>query len=131
MTKKNINQDWRTDFNWMDPEDVQLDVIRKNTEVEEGELGPDNKEARTLMFAMVQGIELKKEKNFELDSDEFWEDQGIGKDLFGKYAFTEFEHEGKTYLVHVREKSAYDYASKITRGRVIGPRITLNKKGMN
>ena len=131
MTKKNINQDWRTDFNWMDPEDVQLDVIRKNTEVEEGELGPDNKEARTLMFAMVQGIELKKEKNFELDSDEFWEDQGIGKDLFGKYAFTEFEHEGKTYLVHVREKSAYDYDSKITRGRVIGPRITLNKKGMN
>ena len=68
MTKKNINQDWRTDFNWMDPEDVQLDVIRKNTEVEEGELGPDNKEARTLMFAMVQGIELKKERNFaELD----------------------------------------------------------------
>jgi hypothetical protein len=130
MTKKNINQDWRTDFNWMDPEDVQLDVIRKNTEVEEGELGPDNKEARTLMFAMVQGIELK-EKNIDLDKEEFWEDQGIGKDLFGKYAFTEFRHKDKTYLVQVREKSAYDNASKITRGRVIGPRITLNRKGMN
>ena len=28
MTKKNINQDWRTEFNWMDPEDVQLDDKR-------------------------------------------------------------------------------------------------------
>jgi hypothetical protein len=130
MTKKNINQDWRTDFNWMDPEDVQLDVIRKNTEVEEGELGPDNKEARTLMFAMVQGIELK-EKNIDLDKEEFWEDQGIGKDFFGKYAFTEFRHEDKTYLVQVREKSAYDNAEKITQGRVIGPKINRNRKELN
>lgn len=29
MTKKNINQDWRTDFDWTDPDDVQLDVIKK------------------------------------------------------------------------------------------------------
>tara|TARA_R110002153_G_scaffold82593_1_gene208242 strand:+ start:68 stop:463 length:396 start_codon:yes stop_codon:yes gene_type:complete len=131
MTKKNINQDWRAEFNWMDPDDVQLDVIKKNTQIEEGELGPDNKEARTLMSALVEGIELKKTRNHDLDDEEFWDDQGIGKDLFGKYAFTEFDHEGKTYQVHIREKSAYDNVVKITQGRVIGPKIMRNKKGMN
>ena len=115
----------------MDPEDVQLDVIKKNTQIEEGELGPDNKEARTLMSALVEGIELKKTRNYDLDDEEFWDDQGIGKDLFGKYAFTEFDHEGKTYQVHIREKSAYDNVVKITQGRVIGPKIMRNKKGMN
>lgn len=120
MTKKNINQDWRTDFNWMDPEDVQLDVIRKNTEVEEGELGPDNKEARTLMLALTNKIEFKKTV-----------DCGVGKDIFGKYAFADIKHRGKTYLVQVREKSAYDNAEKITQGRVIGPKINRNRKDLN
>ena len=120
MTKKNINQDWRTDFNWMDKDDVQLDVIKKNTEIKEGELGPDNKEARTLMSALVSKIEF--EKDF---------DCGIGKDLFGKYAFADIKRNSKTYLIQVREKSAYDNASKITQGRVIGPKINRNRKELN
>ena len=131
MTKKNINT-WATEFDWMDPNDVQLDVIKKNTQVEEGELDPENKEARTLMYALVQGIEIKNQKLCEDDEfEESWDAQGIGKDLFGKYAYTEFDHEGKTYQVHVREKSSYNNALEITQGRIIGPKLIANKKGMN
>ena len=131
MTKKNINT-WATEFDWMDPNDVQLDVIRKNTQVEEGELDPENKEARTLMSALVQGIEIKNQKLYEDEEfEESWYDQGIGKDLFGKYAYAEFDHEGKTYQVHVREKSSYNNSVEITQGRIIGPKLIANKKGMN
>ena len=103
-----------------------------NFEVEEGELDPENKEARTLMSALVQGIEIKNQKLYEDEEfEEVWYDQGIGKDLFGKYAYAEFDHEGKTYQVHVREKSSYNNAVKITQGRIIGPKLIANKKGMN
>tara|TARA_R110000803_G_C11946391_1_gene317162 strand:- start:576 stop:971 length:396 start_codon:yes stop_codon:yes gene_type:complete len=131
MTKKNINT-WRTEFDWMDPNDVQLEVIKNNTRIEEGELGPENKEARTLMSALVEGIEIKNPKLYEDEEFmEIWDDQGIGKDLFGKYAFTEFDHEGKTYQVHVREKSSYNNVVEIAQGRIIGPKLISNKKGMN
>ena len=116
MTKKNINT-WRTEFDWMDPNDVQLEVIKNNTRIEEGELGPENKEARTLMSALVEGIEIKNPKLYEDEEFmEIWDDQGIGKDLFGKYAFTEFD---------------YNNVVEIAQGRIIGPKLIANKKGMN
>ena len=123
---------WRSDFNWMDKNDVQLEVLKNNSRIEDGELGPDNEEASTLMTALVEGIELKNPRPYAEDGfDKCWNDQGVGKDIFGKYAFTEFDHEGKNYQVHIREKSAYDNATAIAQSRIIGPKVIRMKKGMN
>ena len=53
---------WRSDFNWMDKDDVQLEVLKKNSMIEEGELSPDNAEACELMSAFRDSISLKCEK---------------------------------------------------------------------
>ena len=40
-----MTKDWKTDFDWTDPNDVQLETIKENCKIQEGELGPDNREA--------------------------------------------------------------------------------------
>ena len=130
MTKKNIN--WRNDFNWMDEEDVQLDVLRQNTTIKEGELSPDNPEACHLMMALITEVKVANPKTIYFpDEDEVDEDRGVGKDIFGKYAYQEVEFEGKTFLLQVREKKQYDNVVNITQGRSIGPRVIINKKELN
>ena len=129
----NKTGNWRSDFNWMDKDDVQLDVLKNNSMIEEGELSPDNAEACELMSAFRDSISLKCEKAYDLDvdMDEELLSSGIGKDIFGKYAFDEIEHKGKTYQIHLREKSAYDNATAIAQSRIIGPKVIRMKKGMN
>ena len=130
MTKKNIN--WRNDFNWMDEEDVQLDVLRQNTTIKEGELSPDNPEACHLMMALITEVKVANPKTIYFpDEDEVDEDRGVGKDIFGKYAYQEVEFGGKTFLLQIREKTQYDNAVNITQGRSIGPRVIINKKELN
>ena len=46
-----MTKDWKTDFDWTDPNDVQLETIKENCKIQEGELGPDNREACELMEA--------------------------------------------------------------------------------
>ena len=127
MTTKTGN--WRSDFNWIDKDDVQLDVLKNNSMIEEGELGPGNAEASELMGAFIDSVELKNEKPYDMEEDVF--SSGIGKDIFGKYAFGEVEHKGKTYQVHLREKQSYDTATAIAQNRIIGPKVIRMKKGMN
>ena len=122
--------DWRNDFDWTDLNDVQLNVVKENGIIEEGELGPENKEAGDLMNALRQSIKLKKLKHYD-DMDEEISSSGVGKDVFGKYAFEDVEHEGKTYVIQMREKSKYDDVAKIIQGRMIGPKLIPNKKELN
>ena len=132
MTKKNIN--WRNDFNWMDEEDVQLDVLKNNSRIEDGELSPDNPEACELMMALITEVKVKNPKFIDFEDEEYEgmeEDRGIGKDIFGKYAYQDVQFEGKTYQIHLREKAAYDNATAIAQGRIIGPKLIRNKKEMN
>ena len=66
------------------------------------DLGPDNKEARELMWAMKKvvdcdyGITPK-----ETEEGELIYDTGVGKDFLGKYAYTKIKVEGKSYMVKV------------------------------
>jgi len=122
--------DWRNDFDWTDLNDVQLNVVKENGIIEEGELGPKNKEAGDLMNALRQSIKLKNTKHYD-DMDEEILSSGVGKDVFGKYAFEDVEHEGKTYVIQMREKSKYDDVAKIIQGRMIGPKLIPNKKELN
>ena len=133
MTKKNINnRAWRTEFNWMDRDDVQLEVLKDNSRIEEGELSPDNKEACELMMALITEVKVKNPKIIDFENDEGEdEDRGIGKDIFGKYAYQDIEFGGKSYQIHLREKAVYDNATAIAQCRIIGPKLIRNKKGMN
>ena len=129
MTRKTGN--WRSDFNWMDKDDVQLEVLTKNSMVEEGELSPDNAEACELMMALITEVKVKNPKIIDFDDDGLEEDRGIGKDIFGKYAYQDVQFEGKTYQIHLREKAVYDTATAIAQNRIIGPKTFRNRKGMN
>ena len=130
MTKKNIN--WRNDFNWMDEEDVQLNVLKQNSTIIEGELSPDNPEACHLMMALITEVKVANPKTIYFpDEDEVEEDRGVGKDIFGKYAYQDIEFIGKTYQIHLREKAVYDTATAIAQNRIIGPKVIRNKKEMN
>ena len=130
MPKKTGN--WRSDFNWMDKDDVQLEVLTKNCMVEEGELSPDNAEACELMMALTTEVKVKNPKIIDFDDDDgLEEDRGIGKDIFGKYAYQDVQFEGKTYQIHLREKAVYDTATAIAQNRIIGPKTFRNRKGMN
>ena len=129
MPKKTGN--WRSDFNWMDKDDVQLEVLTKNSMVEEGELSPDNAEACELMTALTTEVKVKNPKIIDFDDDGLEEDRGIGKDIFGKYAYQDVQFEGKTYQIHLREKAVYDTATAIAQNRIIGPKTFRNRKGMN
>ena len=130
MTRKTGN--WRSDFNWMDKDDVQLEVLTKNCMVEEGELSPDNAEACELMMALTTEVKVKNPKIIDFDDDDgLEEDRGIGKDIFGKYAYQDIEFGGKSYQIHLREKQSYDTATAIAQGRSIGPRAIINKKELN
>ena len=129
MPKKTGN--WRSDFNWMDKDDVQLEVLTKNCMVEEGELSPDNAEACELMMALTTEVKVKNPKIIDFDDDGLEEDRGIGKDIFGKYAYQDVQFEGKTYQIHLREKAVYDTATAIAQNRIIAPKTFRNRKGMN
>ena len=132
----NKTGDWRNDFDWTDLNDVQLNVVKENGMIEDGELGPENKEAGELMNALSQSIKLKNPKHYDVtippwERNEEISSSGVGKDVFGKYAFEDVEHEGKTYVIQMREKSKYDDVAKIIQGRMIGPKLIPNKKELN
>tara|TARA_Y100000114_G_scaffold59447_1_gene54397 strand:+ start:132 stop:512 length:381 start_codon:yes stop_codon:yes gene_type:complete len=120
-----MTKDWKTDFDWTDPNDVQLETIKENSKVDPEELGPDNREACNLMEA--QNHLLKYEKKYEepivSEPGEFQHIEGVGKDIFGKYSYAVMEHKGKQYFVQVREKELYDGYNEYNQGRLVGPKI--------
>jgi len=95
------------------------------------ELGPDNKESAELVMALQSSINSKSLKKITHPDGYKETTTGVGKDIFGKYAFGEVEHKGKTYQVHLREKQSYDTATAIAQNRIIGPKVIRMKKGMN
>ena len=77
------------------------------------ELGPDNKEAGDLMVALHHAVDSDRLKYYEDENGDLDSVSGVGKDIFGKYAYTETAHKGKTYLVQVREKDQIEVFEKI------------------
>ena len=116
-----MTKDWKTDFDWTDPNDVQLETIKENCKIQEGELGPDNK-ACELMEAQQNLLKygMKYEAPIVSEPGEFETIDGVGKDVYGKYSYSVMEYKGKQYFVQVRDRETYDVACEITQGRVIG-----------
>ena len=116
-----MTKDWKTDFDWTDPDDVQLETIKENSKVDPEELGPDNREACNLMEA--QNHLLKYEKKYEepivSEPGEFQQIEGVGKDIYGKYSYSVMEHKGKQYFVQVRDYETYQGYNEINNGKII------------
>ena len=103
MTIKKIKNNWCAWFN-------------KPTD---DELGPDNREACGLMEAQSNLLEYDKRTETEDEDGELNHIEGVGKDVYGKYAFAEMEYKGKKYFVQVRSKETYEVGVEFTKGRLI------------
>ena len=96
---------------------------------EEKGLGPENKEACDLMEALHNTIDSKNLKYYTDEEGEEDSVSGVGKDVYGKYSFTEKIFKGKIYLVQVRDKDQIDNSYKHTKIGIQMP--TLEKKELN
>ena len=94
-----MTKDWRDDFDWTDPDDVQLmrDMLPdpngdQSNGLDTKELGPDNKEACKLMEAQQNLLpyEKKYEEPIVSEPGEFQQIEGVGKDIYGKYSYALF-----------------------------------------
>ena len=82
--------------------------MKTNKQIE-GELGPDNKEARNLMNVLHKVVDTCQHSKLDLeDFDEEFANTGVGRDPVSKYSYAEVEVDGKEYLVQVRDKKLYD-----------------------
>lgn len=85
----------------------------KNSKQIDGELGPDNAEARDLMNVLHRLVDTSQHTKLDLeDIDEEFTNTGVGKDTISKYSFAILEAGGKEYLVQVRDKKLYDQILK-------------------
>ena len=123
-----MTKDWRDDFDWTDPDDVQLmrDMLPDpNGDPSNGldtkELGPDNKEACKLMEAQQNLLpyEKKYEEPIVSEPGEFQQIEGVGKDIYGKYSYSVMEHKGKQYFVQVRDYETYQGYNEINNGKIL------------
>ena len=116
-----MTKDWKTDFDWTDPNDVQLETIKENCKIQEGELGPDNREACELMEAQQNLLpyEKKYEEPIVSEPGEFQQIEGVGKDIYGKYSYSVMEYKGKQYFVQVRDYETYQGYNEINNGKII------------
>ena len=83
--------------------------MKTNKQID-GELGPDNKEARNLMNVLHKVVDTCQHSKLELEylNDEEFTNTGVGRDPVSKYSYAEVEVDGKEYLVQVRDKKLYD-----------------------
>ena len=123
-----MTKDWRDDFDWTDPDDVQLmrDMLPDpNGDQSNGlytkELGPDNKEACKLMEAQQNLLpyEKKYEEPIVSEPGEFQQIEGVGKDIYGKYSYSVMEYKGKQYFVQVRDYETYQGYNEINNGKIL------------
>ncbi len=85
----------------------------KNSKQIDGELGPDNAEARDLMNVLHSLVDTSQHSQLDLeDIDEEFTNTGVGRDTISKYSFAILEAGGKEYLVQVRDKKLYDQILK-------------------
>ena len=92
--------------------------------IKDKELGPDNKEARDLMMALHNTVDSKNLKYYEDKNDgpDYFV-EGVGKDVFGKYAYTKKIYKGKVYLIQVRDKDQIDEAYKNIKIGIQVPKV--------
>ena len=123
-----MTKDWRDDFDWTDPDDVQLmrDMLpdpngAQSNGLDTKELGPDNKEACKLMEAQQNLLpyEKKYEEPIVSEPGEFQQIEGVGKDIYGKYSYSVMEYKGKQYFVQVRDYETYQGYNEINNGKII------------
>ena len=82
--------------------------MKTNKQIE-GELGPDNAEARNLMNVLHKVVDTSQHSIFDLDEDmNPFANTGVGRDPVSKYSYAEIEVDGKEYLVQIRDKKIYD-----------------------
>ena len=79
------------------------------------ELGPDNPEACELIEALHNTVDSKNLKYYTDEDGEEDSVSGVGKDVFGKYSYTEKVYKGKVYKIQVREKNQIDNAYEHTK----------------
>ena len=97
--------------------------------IKDKELGPDNKEARDLMMALHNTVDSKNLKYYEDENGPDYCINGVGRDIFGKYSYTEKIYKGKVYQIQVRDKDQIDNAYKHIK---IGVKIPhVDKKELN
>ena len=87
------------------------------------ELGPDNHEACELIEALHNTVDSKNLKYYTDENGDEDSVSGVGKDIFGKYAYTEKVFQGKVYLVQVRDKDQIDEAYKHTKIGIQMPNV--------
>ena len=123
-----MTKDWRDDFDWTDPDDVQLmrDMLPDpngdhSNGLDTKELGPDNKEACKLMEAQQNLLpyEKKYEEPIVSEPGEFQQIEGVGKDIYGKYSYSVMEYKGKQYFVQVRDYETYQGYNEINNGKIL------------
>lgn len=86
----------------------------KNSKTIDGELGPDNAEARNLMEVLHKVVDTSNHSELDFDEDMMGEfmNTGVGRDPVSKYSYAEVEVDGKEYFVQVRDKKLYDQVIK-------------------
>jgi len=123
-----MTKDWRDDFDWTDPDDVQLmrDMLPdpkgdQSNGLDTKELGPDNEEACKLMEAQQNLLpyEKKYEEPIVSEPGEFQQIEGVGKDIYGKYSYSVMEYKGKQYFVQVRDYETYQGYNEINNGKIL------------
>jgi|TARA_B100002003_G_C13660039_1_gene335108 hypothetical protein len=92
------------------------------------DLGPDNKEARDLMEALHNTVGHKNLKYYEDENGPDYCINGVGRDIFGKYSYTEKIYKGKVYQIQVRDKDQIDNAHKHIK---IGIQKPIEKRKLN
>jgi len=90
-----------------------------NSKKEDDELGPENKEANTLMMALIALCDPFRHPKYQNDDEEDFSCTGVGRDTFGKYAYTDLVHKGIEYEIQLRDKS------KLNRKRVELNKLSL------
>jgi len=105
-----MTKDWRDDFDWTDPDDVQLmrDML------------PDPNGCK-LMEAQQNLLpyEKKYEEPIVSEPGEFQQIEGVGKDIYGKYSYSVMEYKGKQYFVQVRDYETYQGYNEINNGKIL------------
>ena len=96
--------------------------------INDKELGPDNKEAGDLITALHNTVDSKNLKYYTDENGDEDSVSGVGRDIFGKYSYTETAHEGKVYQIQVRDKDQIDNAYKHIK---IGIQKPTEKRKLN
>ena len=102
--------------------------MKTNKQIE-GELGPDNKEARNLMNVLHRVVDTSQNSKLDLDDDMF-ANTGVGRDPVSKYSYAEIEVEGKEYFVQVRDKkNFYKGIKSVARNHNLSDLYIANQTG--